>query len=188
MSGDGLRLTGPHGRDYVLGEAIDVFDGAVLIGQVQSVTPNADRTEVLIKNFVTVDFASFRAGALPKLVLAEVVGFLAERFPSLQMVGIELSRNITDFDGQEALLARARADILQSIGAQDIHVAPKPQRGPAGHFAVTGIWRYDSASIAALGAALQALRTAYRAGRNGSPQPAQPRPGMVELLRKKRKG
>jgi len=88
-----LRLTGPDGRDYVPGEPIDVFDGEALIGRVQSVTLSYDGTEVWVENFMTVDFEGFRAGALPRLVLAEVVNFIAERHPSVHMIGIELSRD-----------------------------------------------------------------------------------------------
>jgi hypothetical protein len=178
MAEEGLRLTGPNGRDYVLGDPIDVFDGQTLIGRVQSVTLSPDGTEVLVENFMTVDFQGFRIGALPKLVLAEVVNFIAECNPSIHTIGIELSRAIADFDGREALLAEARSEILRSIGARDIMVSPK-----AAHFAVTGIWRYDSASVAALAAALEAQRNAYRAGKRA--MPTAPRTRLGQLLRKK---
>ena len=178
MTGDGLHLTGPDGRPYVLGDPIDVFDGPTLIGRVRSVTLSPDGAEVLIENFMTVDFQGFRIGALPKLVLAEVVSFIAEHNPAIHTIGIELSRAIADFDGREALLAKARSEILQSIGAQDIRVTPK-----AAHFVVTGIWRYDSASVAALAAALQVQREAYRAGKSAMPAP--PRSRLGQLLRKK---
>jgi hypothetical protein len=178
MSKEGLRLTGPKGREYVLGDPIDVFDSQTLIGRVQSVKLSPDGAEVLVENFMTVDFQGFRIGALPKLVLAEVVSFIAERHPSVHTIGIELSRAIADFDGREALLAEARAEILRSIGARDIMVSPR-----AAHFAVTGIWHYDSASVIALAAALDAQRAAYRAGKHAAP--ALPRTRLGRLLRKK---
>ena len=43
--GTGLRLTGPEGRDYVLGEPIEVFDGEALIGRVEAVALSSDGTE-----------------------------------------------------------------------------------------------------------------------------------------------
>lgn len=178
MTAVGLRLTGPGGCQYDLGDPIHVFDGQTLIGRVQSVRLSPDGAEVLIENFITVDFQGFRIGALPKLVLAEVVSFIADLRPSIHTIGIELSREIADFDGREALLANARSEILQSIGAQDIRLTPK-----AAHFVVTGIWRYDSASVAALAAALQVQRDAYRAGKSAMPAPLRTRLG--KLLRKK---
>ncbi|MDM0109950.1 hypothetical protein QTH97_33925 [Variovorax sp. J22R24] len=178
MTGQALRLTGPDGQDYVLGDPIAVFDGETLIGRVRSVTLSPDGAEVLLENFMTVDFQGFRIGALPKLVLAEVVSFIAERHPAIHSIGIELSRAIADFDGREALLAKARSEILQSIGAQDILVSPR-----AAHFAVTGIWRYNTASVTALAEALRAQRDAYRADK--SAKPAAPRNRFGQLLRKK---
>lgn len=108
-----------------------------------------------------------------------MVSFIAECNSSIHTIGIELSRAIADFVGREALLAEARSEILQSIGARDIVVSPK-----AAHFAVTGIWRYDSASVAALAAALEAQRDAYRTGKRAMPTSPQTRLG--QLLRKKK--
>src|SRR4051812_25781316 len=105
-SGDveGLRLTGPSGQTYMLGDPIEVFDGETLIGREQSVRLSPDGAEVRIENFMTADFQGFRIGALPKLVLAEVVHFIAGCSPSIHTIGIEFSRAIADFDGREALL------------------------------------------------------------------------------------
>lgn len=108
-----------------------------------------------------------------------MVSFIAECNSSIHTIGIELSRAIADFVGREALLAEARSEILQSIGARDIVVSPK-----AAHFAVTGIWRYDSASVAALAAALESQRDAYRTGKRAMPTSPQTRLG--QLLRKKK--
>jgi len=178
-----LRLTGPDGRDYVPGEPIDVFDGEALIGRVQSVTLSYDGTEVWVENFMTVDFEGFRAGALPRLVLAEVVNFIAERHPSVHMIGIELNRDVPEFVGREASLASYRSEILQSIGVRNIRVSPKPQGGRIGCLAVTGIWHYDGASVAALAAALRTQRAAYRDARPA--MPSKPRSRLDRLLRRK---
>lgn len=180
-----LQLTGPHGSPYVLGQRIEVYDGATLIGRVQSVTVSAERDEVRLENFLTTDFADFRARALPKLVLAEVVSFIAERYPSVHAIGIELSRDIEGYEGREATLASARADILQCIGTDGVRINPKPHAGQAGHFAVTGVWRYDKASVAALAEVLQAQRAAYHE-RMAAEAPVPPRPTLRQLLRKDR--
>jgi hypothetical protein len=180
-----LHLTGPQGSPYVLGERIEVYDGPNLIGRVQSVTPSPGGDEVRIENFLTIDFADFRAKALPKLVLAEVVSFIAERYPSIHAIGIELSRDIEAFEGQAARLATARAEILESIGTSGVQVYPKPHAGQAGHFAVTGVWRYDEASVAALAAVLQAQRAAYRE-RTEAAAKSTARPTLRQLLRKDR--
>ncbi len=192
MSTQRLRLTGPRGLAYVLGDPIEVLDGQVLIGRVQSLTPSADGTEVFAENFLTVDFAEFRVGALPKLVLAEVVAFIAECYPSIHTIVIELSRDIEGYEGREAVLAGARTLNLQSIGAQDIRVTPKPHAGQAGHFAVTGVWHYDAASLAALESALATQRAAYFAEKAelvekaGKKVEAPKRPGLGQLFRKDR--
>ena len=92
MTFKGLTLTGPNGRTYVLGDPIEVYDERTLIGKIHSVMIGANGSEVLLENFWTVDFADFRAKALPKLVLAEVVTFIAQRSLAISAVGIELSR------------------------------------------------------------------------------------------------
>ncbi|MDM0029551.1 hypothetical protein QTI27_33850 [Variovorax sp. J31P216] len=176
----GLRLTGIGGRDYVLGDGIEVYDGESLIGRVQSVRLSPDGAEVLIENFIQMRFEDFRVGALPRLVLAEVVNFIVERHPGIHLVGIELSRHIPEFQGREALLTSIRSEILASIGAQDVHVTPRPQAGEKGSFAVTGIWRYDSASVAVLAATLRTQREAYGAIRNAPPANARRR--LARLL------
>jgi hypothetical protein len=180
-----LHLSGPQGRPYVLGERIEVYDGPTLIGRVQSVTPSPGGDEVRVENFLTTDFADFRAKALPKLVLAEVVSFIAERYPSIHAIGIELSRDIEGYEGREATLASARAEILQSIGTSGVRIHPKPHPGQAGHFAVTGVWRYDKASVTALAAVLQAQRAAYRERTEAGAKPATRRT-LRQLLRKGR--
>jgi hypothetical protein len=182
MTSQRLHLTGPDGRAYVLGDRIEVHDGRTLIGRVQSVSVSPQGDEVRLENFLTVDFDDFRARALAKLVLAEVVMFLCEGFPSLHTIGVELSRDIEGYEGRETKLANARADILQSIGATSIQISPKPHAGQAGHFAVTGLWHYDTASIDALAAALQNERTAYCARREAAKPP--PRPYLGKLFRK----
>lgn len=180
-----LHLTGPEGSPYVLGQRIEVYDGSTLIGRVQSVTLSPAGDEVRVENFFTTDFADFRAKALPKLVLAEVVSFIAGCNPSIHAIGIELSRDIAGFEGREAMLASARADILQSIGASSILISPKPHAGQAGHFAVTGIWHYDEASVTALAAVLEVQRTAYRERLEAAAK-VTTRPTLRQLLRKDR--
>jgi hypothetical protein len=179
-----LRLTGPEGRPYVLGEPIEVYDGATLIGHVHSVTVSADGMEVLAENFLTVDFAEFRSAGLPKLVLAEVVAFITEGFPVIHTIGVELSRDIEGYEGREALLAGARTEILHSIGAQDVRVTPKPVARHAGHFAVTGVWHYDRQSLDALAATLEAQRAAYQAGKRPPEPPPRPARGFGRGFRK----
>lgn len=177
-----LLLTGPEGRAYVLGERIEVCDGATLIGRVQSVTVSPHGDELRLENFLTVDFDDFRAKALPRLVLAEVVSFLTERFPSIHAIGVELSRDIEGYEGRETRLATARAEVLQSIGARSIRISPKPHPGQAGHFAVTGVWHYDRPSVDALAATLLAERAAYCARQEALKPVA--RPGLGKLFRK----
>jgi len=184
MTGFRLRLTGPQGQRYALGEPIEVYDDATLIGRVHSVTVSADGMEVLAENFLTVNFAEFRSAGLPRLVLAEVVNFIIESFPAIHTIGLELSRDIEGYEGREAMLAGARTEILQSIGAQGVMVTPKPVAGRAGHFAVTGVWHYDRQSLALLSSTLAAQRAAYQASRKPADPPPRPPRGFGRGFRK----
>ncbi|MEJ8852870.1 hypothetical protein [Variovorax rhizosphaerae] len=178
-----LTLTGPNGRSYVLGDPIEVYDEETLIGRVLSVTTSANGSEVRIKNFWTVDFGDFRAKALPKLVLAEVVTFIADRSVAISAIGIELNRALEEYKGNEARLATARSETLQSIGARDIRITPKPNGTDVAHFSVSGIWHYDSVSVAALAQALGKERAAYR-DRKAASSPASRKGRFGNLFRR----
>ena len=71
-------------------------------------------------------------------------------------------------------------------------MTPKPHAGQAGHFAVTGVWHYDAASLAALESALATQRAAYFAEKadlvekTGRKVEAPKRPGLGQLFRKER--
>jgi hypothetical protein len=182
MTFKGLTLTGPNGRTYVLGDPIEVYDERTLIGKIHSVMIGANGSEVLLENFWTVDFADFRAKALPKLVLAEVVTFIAQRSLAISAVGIELSRALEEYEGQEARLATARSENLHSIGARDIRITPKPHGSEVAHFCVTGIWHYDSASVAALAKALEKERAAYGVRKAAAQSCAPRKQGLRKLF------
>ena len=162
MTFKSLRITGPDKRPYVLGDPIDVFDGQEHVGRLLSVSVSANGNEVRLEDFLTTSLPDMRSKGIPMLVMAEVVTFISERYPSVHAIGIVLSREIEGFEAHGAKLATHRADMLRAIGADGIRVTPKPHAEKAGHFAVSGIWQYNRANIEALAAVLERERAAYR--------------------------
>jgi len=157
----GLRITGPDAKPYVLGETIDVYDGSTHVGRVLSVGVGANGNEVRLEDFLTTDLGDLRAKGIALLVMAEIVTFVSERYPSVHAIGIVLSRDLEGFEGREAKLASVRSRMLQSIGADSIRVTPKPHARHAGHFVVSGIWQYNRSSVEALAKVLETERAAY---------------------------
>jgi hypothetical protein len=163
-----LQLTGPHGRPYVLGEALHLHDGEVLLGMLDPVPVNRTGTEVHIEHFAPNYRVGGQARDNGRLVLLEMVAFIVERFNAVQAISITLSRNIENYaDGLN--LATVRSAFLHSIGTTNILVAPKPDPDQAGHFVVSGVWIYNPDNLAALRAVLNVEREAYRARNAAAP-------------------
>jgi len=156
-----LRLAGPGPGGYAPGESIHVYHGRHLIGRVHNVSVNASGNEVRLEDFVAQDIADLRARGIALLIMAEVIAFVLNHYPAVQLVGIVLSRDIEGFEGRGNKLASARAEMLRQVGAERIRVTPKAHATQAGHFAVSGIWEYSRESLDALKATLDAQRIAY---------------------------
>jgi len=156
-----LRLAGPGPGDYAQGESILVFHGRQLIGRVQNVSVSAGGNEVRLEEFMAQDIADLRARGIALLIMAEVIAFVLNHYPAVQIVGLVLSRDIEGFEDRGNTLASARADMLRQVGAERIRVTPKPHAAQAGHFAVSGIWEYSRESLDTLKATLDAQRIAY---------------------------
>lgn len=161
MTSTRLRLTGPGQRDYVPGQSIEIFDGDEHLGTVQTVTLGAGGDEVTLADFAAADLSGVFARCLGKLIVAEVVAFVARHHAEAHSVRIELGRDVEDLAERHGV-ATFRTELLQGIGAEQIQVLPRPRAAHSGHFVVTGIWRYDSASLASLEAALAREREGYR--------------------------
>lgn len=161
MSFETLTMRSPGSEAYVLGTPIEVLDGAASVGIVRTVVLGSTGSEILLGDFEASNQADFLTRRIAKLVIAEVVNFVAKTYEAVNAIEIMLSRDIEGFDGRQAYLATARSDLLQSIGVRNVQVAPKPLRGQEAHFAVSGTWAYDRPSLEALEAVLHAERAAY---------------------------
>ncbi|VTU26488.1 hypothetical protein SRS16CHR_03868 [Variovorax sp. SRS16] len=162
MSFTQLRITGPDSAPYVLGAPMHLYERDFCVGIMDPVPVSAGGTEVHIEHFnIAADTPAHQRREIGRLVLLEVVAFLAENFADVQAVSLALSRDIEGYsDGMT--LASARSATLQSIGARHIMITPKPDAAHAGHFVVAGLWEYNQANLAALMAHLQKEREAYR--------------------------
>jgi len=161
MSFENLTMRSPGSDGYVLGTPIEVLDGGTSVGIVRTVVLASTGDEILLGDFEATNQADFLARRIAKLVIAEVVNFVATSYEAISAIEIMLGRDIDGFEGRQAYLAQARADLLQSIGVRNVQVAPKPLRGKEAHFTVCGMWAYDRPSLEALETVLHAERAAY---------------------------
>lgn len=183
MSFENLTMRSPGSDSYVLGTPIEVLDSGASVGIVRTVVLASTGDEILLGDFEATNQADFLARRIARLVIAEVVNFVATRYEAISAIEIMLGRDIDGFEGRQAYLAQARADLLQSIGVRNVQVAPKPLPGKEAHFAVSGMWAYDRASLEALEAVLHAERAAYaqfKAAQNA----AAPAPRRRSVLRR----
>jgi len=153
---------GTAGSDvYVPGTPIEVFDGAAQLGTVGAVFVSPTGNWIQLGDFTAKHLPDILAKGIARLIIAEVVHFVASRYESVNAIEIILSRDIEGFDGRQAYLAQARSEMLGSIGARDIKVTPQHHPDHQAHFAVSGVWTYDRPSLVALEAVLSAERAAY---------------------------
>lgn len=86
---------------------------------------------------------------------------LTECFPSIQNVHFALAREI-EMDGDGTMVAAARAELLRTIGATDVHARPQPDSRNPGNFVVEAVWSYTEHNLGALRSALAIQRELYR--------------------------
>ena len=164
MTFAGLRISGRKPGPYVLGEPLDVFDGSMHLGRLNSVSVSADGSELRLEDFRTTDLSRLRTWRTARLIVVEVLHFFVEKYPSVSAIGIVLSADIETLEGQEGgamRLATARSQMLQSVGAQDVLVTPRPHPRHAAHFIVSGVWKYNSENAQTLADALRIERAGY---------------------------
>jgi hypothetical protein len=98
---------------------------------------------------------------LGRVVLLELVAYIATHFSTVSVVSFILNRDIEGY-GNGIRLAGSRSALLQSIGAEHIVITPKPKGERAGHFVVAAFWQYNAANLASLHEAIQAEWTGFR--------------------------
>ena len=169
-----IRITGKGGVAYVLGTPMCLYDGDVHIGTLDPVPVNKLGTEVHVEHFTPAAIPGDRKVALSKLVLVEMVLYLAENFNSVQAISVALGREIEGY-GDAVRLADARSIFLENIGASHIKMTPKPNGEHMGHFVVSGVWIYNPSNFAALTEVVQAERDTYfgaQRANGGIPKPS----------------
>ena len=78
---------------------------------------------------------------------------IAEHFSNVTTISFLLDREIEGYGGGMRL-AGSRSALLQSIGAENIVITPRPEPEHAGQFVVAATWQYNQQNLASLNAAL----------------------------------
>lgn len=155
-----LRITGPGGAPYRLGDPMLVHDAKVLICTLDQVpvSPSGDevRIELLCPSLSELEHSRH----LSRLVFLEICAFVAEQFEQIQAVTFAFSRP-QSLLGSGSQDAADRAEIMHKIGINNVRVAPVPS-ATTGHFVVTGVWVYSERNLAALNEVLHELRSLYQ--------------------------
>lgn len=190
MTFQGLRISGLRSGPYVLGEPLDVFDGKVHLGRLNVVSGSPDGSELRLEDFRATDLKQLGSWRTARLIVAEVLTFFIERFPTISAIGIVLSADIESLESQKdgaVRLASARAQMLQSVGTRDIHVTPRPHPRYSAHFVVSGVWLYNRETADLLAGVLRDERQAYGERQTAaSPQEPPSRSMLSRLLQKSR--
>ncbi|MGJ7511681.1 hypothetical protein [Variovorax sp. GT1P44] len=181
MTFERLRITGPDGERYELGEPMHVHDGSVHLGALDPVRVSRDGTEVRIERFLPSQFVKEQKRNFGPLVLLEVTTYLAEQFDGIQTISYSLTREI-EMHGDGMKVASARSALLLDIGAEAVTIAPSPDLETPGNFIVQGIWAYNERNLAALHQCLEREREIYRQWEAPAPQPMAI-PGLRNRLR-----
>ena len=159
-----LRITGPGAAPYKLGELMYFYDGETPVGTIGAVTVSPGGHEVHLDRFVPSAIPMRHGWASRKIVLVEVVAFLAEHFVAVATIRISLNSPVDRHD-DFLKVARDRTQLLHRIGAQQIDIIPNFVPSNRGNFTVTGIWKHNPQSLKALNAALRHEREAHRSRR-----------------------
>jgi hypothetical protein len=159
-----LRITGPESAPYQLGELIHFYDGETHVGTIGAVTVLPGGHEVHLDRFVPSAIPMRHNFATRSLVLVEAVAFLTEHFAAVATIRISLSSPIERRDDL-LKVARARAQLLHRIGAQQINIIPNFLPSDRGNFMVGGVWKRNPQTLAAFDAALRDEREAHQSRR-----------------------
>ena len=155
-----LRITGPRGNPYCLGDPMFVHDGEVLICTLDPVPVSPSGDVICIEHFSPSVSGLEEARHLSRLVFLEICAFVAQNFDQIQAVRFAFSRPLSLLTAAAQDVAD-RAEIMLRIGIEDIQVSPMPSETP-GHFVVTGVWVYSQRNLAALNEVLYELRNHYQ--------------------------
>ncbi|MEJ8812233.1 hypothetical protein WKW77_14210 [Variovorax ureilyticus] len=158
MNFDALRFSGRDGAPCVPGEPICVHLGEIHAGMVDPVPLSLGGTRILLAHYnPRADEASRRLHKLNfgRVSLLGVTAHIAEHYSNVTTISFLLDREIEGYGGG-VRLAGSRSALLQSIGAENIVITPRPEPEHAGQFVVAATWQYNQQNLALLHAALAA--------------------------------
>ncbi|WP_162569191.1 hypothetical protein [Variovorax sp. SRS16] len=89
---------------------------------------------------------------------------MAEHFAAVTTIRVSLNSPIERRD-DFLKVARARAQILRRIGAEQINIIPNFAPSNRGNFTVIGVWKRNPQSVQVFNAALRHERKAHRSRR-----------------------
>ena len=156
MNFTSLRFTGRDGGPCVPGEPICVHFGEILAGTVDPVPLSLGGTCIHLAHYTpSTDEASRRLHKLNfgRLSMLGVTLHIAEHYSNVTTISFLLNREIEGYGGG-VRLAGSRSALLQSIGAENIVITPRPEPEHAGQFVVAATWQYNQQNLASLNAAL----------------------------------
>ncbi|WP_157730532.1 hypothetical protein [Variovorax sp. HW608] len=158
MDFNALRCSGRDGTPCAPGEPICVHFGELHAATVDPVPLGLGGTRIHLEHYTpSADEASRRLHKLNfgRVSLLGVSVHIAEHYADVTTISFVLNRDIEGCGGRMRL-AGSRTALLQSIGAENIVITPRPEPEHAGQFVVAATWQYNQENLAALNAALVA--------------------------------
>jgi len=152
-----VKITGPEGRTYQLGNPMYVHTRDHHIVTLDPVHVRNDGTEIHFEEFAPEAIVFEEQRPLGRLILFEIFAFIVDHFPQVQVITFSLSRPVQGTFGSAQHVA-SRMEVLQRAGIQILQVTPVT----SGEHVITGIWVYTDRNIAALRGALQEQREVFR--------------------------
>lgn len=165
-----LSITGPERSPYTPGASMWLWEGDSHIGTVQEVMLNPERTQILLDRFVYADTPAARRPSIRPLCLFEVASYLVEQVPTALEIVFTLSHRLEAVQDQ-ARLATARSRLLESMGAEQIKVVPRPTSRAEIEFVVEAVWHYNTDNLVSLRQALDGAREVHRLAPPPPPTP-----------------
>jgi hypothetical protein len=176
MQSQGIRITGPDGAPYELGQPMLMSAGRLPLGRVEPVRLRNRGTEVHLERFVPTPVMQADPRNVGALLFYEVCAHLVRFHPQVQLISFESSRPMSGL-GDPALQAAARVAALERIGATGILVKPLQ----SGEIQVSGAWVYNERNLRELDAVLEEHRALYRDAPIGG---STDRPPWLQRLRR----
>ncbi|CAN7717551.1 hypothetical protein LJR175_006000 [Variovorax sp. LjRoot175] len=163
MATSTLLIAGKERSPYRLAESLHIYDGDALVGTIEAAI-SKDGHELRLDRFTPSPISTRNRGVPRKLVLVEVLTFLAEQFETVATIRLTLN---TPFEGRHDALkvASARAQMLGRISAEHIQIIPNLSPSGRGDFTVEAIWKRCPQSLGALREALHHERASHEARR-----------------------